>query len=202
CMEESDIVPYQGDLVPLLQKLFVHPSFKIKGITAGCIGSIAASAGTAFLPYFDQSMHLMQDFVTVKGSQDELELRASIIDAMGEMSASAGPENFKLGTACVSCLARGGPSRCEFRDPLEVKPRPSWVKETSPKKKGTVAAREVEALNKVRGNSLVVLGDWAASAGVRDWEVAIEEAKGVLEAAEACHEYAKRDVVGAAVGRL
>ncbi|KAI5290585.1 hypothetical protein KEM55_008547, partial [Ascosphaera atra] len=67
----------------------------IKGITAGCIGSIAASAGTAFLPYFDQSMHLMQDFVTVKGSQDELELRASIIDAMGEMSASAGPENFK-----------------------------------------------------------------------------------------------------------
>ncbi|KAI5303498.1 hypothetical protein KEM55_000518, partial [Ascosphaera atra] len=79
---------------------------------------------------------------------------------------------------------------------LEVKPRPSRVKETSPKKKGDVAARAVEALNKVHGNLLVVLGDWATSAGVRDWEVAIEKAKGVLEAAKACHEYAKRDVTG------
>ncbi|KAI5293999.1 hypothetical protein KEM52_004884 [Ascosphaera acerosa] len=95
CMDEAEIVPYQADLIPLLHKLFEHPNFKIKGITAGCIGSIAASAGAAFLPFFDQSMHLMQDFVTVKGSQDELELRANIIDAMGEMSASAGPEHFK-----------------------------------------------------------------------------------------------------------
>ncbi|KZZ87344.1 importin beta-4 subunit [Ascosphaera apis ARSEF 7405] len=95
CMDESDIVPYQDDLIPVLHKLFEHPSLKIKGITAGCIGSIAASAGSAFLPYFDRSMHLMQDYVTIKSSQDELELRANIIDAMGEMSASAGPENFK-----------------------------------------------------------------------------------------------------------
>ncbi|EER41525.1 karyopherin [Histoplasma capsulatum var. duboisii H88] len=92
---EGDVVQYQNNVVPNLHKLIKHPDFKVKALTASALGSIASSAGEAFLPFFDESMHLMQDYVTMKDSEDELELRACVTDAMGEMSTSAGPEHFK-----------------------------------------------------------------------------------------------------------
>lgn len=94
-LDEKDVVPYQGELVPVLHKLFKHPDFKIKALTASALGSLASSAGESFLPFFDESMHLLQEFATVKDSEDELELRASVTDAMGEMSAAAGPERYQ-----------------------------------------------------------------------------------------------------------
>lgn len=94
-LDEKDVVPYQDELVPILHKLFEHPDYKIKALTASAIGSLASSAGEAFLPYFEKSMHLMQDFATKKESEEELDLRASVIDAMGEMSASAGPQHYQ-----------------------------------------------------------------------------------------------------------
>ncbi|OKL61035.1 hypothetical protein UA08_03285 [Talaromyces atroroseus] len=94
-LDEKDVIPYQDEVVPLLHKLFQHPDFKIKGLTASAIGSLASSAGEAFLPYFEKSMHLMQEYATKKESEEELDLRASIIDAMGEMSAAAGPQNYQ-----------------------------------------------------------------------------------------------------------
>ncbi|KAH8703107.1 putative importin beta-4 subunit [Talaromyces proteolyticus] len=94
-LESKDVVPYQDELVPFLHKLFNHPDFKIKGLTANAIGSLASSAGEAFLPYFEKSMHLMQEYVTKKENEEELDLRASIIDAMGQMSAAAGPQNYQ-----------------------------------------------------------------------------------------------------------
>lgn len=94
-LDEKDVVPYQDELVPILHKLFEHPDYKIKALTASAIGSLASSAGEAFLPYFEKSMHLMQEFATKKESEEELDLRASVIDAMGEMSASAGPQHYQ-----------------------------------------------------------------------------------------------------------
>jgi hypothetical protein len=94
-MDEEDVALYQAELVPVLHKLFKHPDFKIKSLTASALGSIASSSGDAFLPYFDSSMHIMQEFATVKDSEEELELRATVTDAMGKMSASAGPEHFR-----------------------------------------------------------------------------------------------------------
>lgn len=94
-LDEKEVAPYQGELVPLLHKLFKHPDFRIKGLAAGALGSVASSAGDAFLPFFDESMHLLQEFATVKDSEEELDLRASVTDAMGEMAASAGPERYQ-----------------------------------------------------------------------------------------------------------
>ncbi|EEA25207.1 hypothetical protein TMatcc_006573 [Talaromyces marneffei ATCC 18224] len=94
-LDDKDVVAYQDELVPLLHKLFQHPDFKIKGLTASAIGSLASSSGEAFLPFFEKSMHLMQEYATKKESEDELDLRASIIDAMGEMSAAAGPQHYQ-----------------------------------------------------------------------------------------------------------
>ena len=94
-LDEKDVAPYQGELVPILHKLFKHPDFRIKGLAAGALGSLASSAGDSFLPFFDESMHLLQEFATVKDSEEELDLRASVTDAMGEMAAAAGPERYQ-----------------------------------------------------------------------------------------------------------
>lgn len=94
-LDEKDVVPYQAELVPILHKLFKCPDFKVKALAAGALGSLASSAGEAFLPFFDDSMHLLQEFATVKDSESELDLRASVTDAMGEMAAAAGPERYQ-----------------------------------------------------------------------------------------------------------
>jgi hypothetical protein len=94
-LDEKDVAPYQGELVPILHKLFKHPDFRIKGLAAGALGSLASSSGDSFLPFFDESMHLLQEFATVKDSEEELDLRASVTDAMGEMAAAAGPERYQ-----------------------------------------------------------------------------------------------------------
>lgn len=94
-LDEKEVAPYQGELVPILHNLFKHPDFRIKGLAAGALGSLASSAGDAFLPFFDESMHLLQEFATVKNSEEELDLRASVTDAMGEMAGSAGPERYQ-----------------------------------------------------------------------------------------------------------
>lgn len=94
-LDEKDVAPYQAELVPILHKLFKHPDFKIKSLAAGALGSLASSAGDSFLSFFDESMHLLQEFATVKDSEEELDLRASVTDAMGEMAAAAGPERYQ-----------------------------------------------------------------------------------------------------------
>ena len=94
-LDEKAVSPYQAELVPILHQLFKHPDFKIKALAAGALGSLATSAGDSFLPFFDESMHLLQEFATVKDSEEELDLRASVTDAMGEMAASAGPERYQ-----------------------------------------------------------------------------------------------------------
>jgi hypothetical protein len=94
-LDEKDVAPYQSELVPILHKLFKAPDFKIKALAAGALGSLASSAGDSFLSFFDESMHLLQEFAAVKDSEDELDLRASVTDSMGEMAAAAGPERYQ-----------------------------------------------------------------------------------------------------------
>lgn len=94
-LDEKDVLPYQSQLVPILQKLLQCPDYRVKALAAGALGSLASSAGDAFLPFFDESMHLLQEFATVKDSEEQLDLRASVTDAMGEMSAAAGPERYQ-----------------------------------------------------------------------------------------------------------
>ncbi|KAL4788393.1 armadillo-type protein [Aspergillus varians] len=94
-LDEKEVAPYQSELVPILHQLFKHPNFRIKGLSAGALGSLASSSGEAFLPFFDDSMHLLQEFAAVKDSEEELDLRASVTDSMGEMAHAAGPERYQ-----------------------------------------------------------------------------------------------------------
>lgn len=94
-MESEDAAQYLDKLAPLLQQLFQHPDYKIKALAAGALGSLASTVEKPFTPYLNDSMQAMQEFVTKKESEIELELRASCTDAMGEMAVAVGPEKFK-----------------------------------------------------------------------------------------------------------
>lgn len=94
-MESIDAVQYLEKLAPLLQKLLAHPDFKIKGLAAGALGSLASTVEAPFKPYLHDSMQAMQGYISKKESEEELDLRASCTDAMGEMAVAVGPLDFK-----------------------------------------------------------------------------------------------------------
>lgn len=93
-MGEDDANLYLDKLAPLLQRLFKHPDLKVKALAASALGSLASTVEETFLPYLDDSMHAMQEYATKKENEEELELRACITDAMGEMAVAVGPEKF------------------------------------------------------------------------------------------------------------
>jgi hypothetical protein len=94
-MDAEDAVQYLDKLAPLLQRLFKHPDLRIKALAGAALGSLASTVESAFLPYLGDSMNAMQEYVTKKESEEELDLRASCIDAMGEMAVAVGAAEFK-----------------------------------------------------------------------------------------------------------
>ncbi|KAK5946323.1 hypothetical protein PMZ80_000465 [Knufia obscura] len=94
-MEAQDAVQYLDKLAPLLQKLLQHPDFKIKGLAAGALGSLASTVEEPFKPYLHTSMQAMQAFISKKENEEELDLRASCTDAMGEIAVAVGSGDFK-----------------------------------------------------------------------------------------------------------
>lgn len=94
-MDAADAVPYLDRLVPMLQKLLQHPDLKIKAAAATAIGSLASTVEAPFKPYLAASMEAMQIYITKKESEEELDLRASCTDAMGEMAVAVGAADFK-----------------------------------------------------------------------------------------------------------
>jgi hypothetical protein len=94
-LEKELMVTYVPELVPRLGRLFGHPDFNVKASAAGAMGSIAGSAGEAFLPYFENTMKALSEYVTIKDSQDELDLRGTVCDAMGAMAQAVGPQAFQ-----------------------------------------------------------------------------------------------------------
>ena len=94
-IEKESIVAYIPELVPRLGRLFSHPDFNVKASAAGAMGSIAGSAGDAFLPYFENTMKALSEYVTIKDGQDELDLRGTVCDSMGSMAQAVGPAAFQ-----------------------------------------------------------------------------------------------------------
>ncbi|EXJ64123.1 hypothetical protein A1O7_00459 [Cladophialophora yegresii CBS 114405] len=94
-MDAENAAAYLDQLAKLLQRLFKHPDYKIKALAAGALGSLASTVEAPFLPYLNDSMHAMQEYITKKESEEELNLRASCTDAMGEMAVAVGPAEFK-----------------------------------------------------------------------------------------------------------
>jgi importin-4 len=94
-MDTETMAMYAPELVPRLGRLFNHPDYKVKASAAGAMGSVAGAAGPGFLPYFEPTMEALSDYVNIKDSTEELDLRGTVCDAMGNMAAAVGRDAFK-----------------------------------------------------------------------------------------------------------
>ncbi|KAL8669846.1 MAG: hypothetical protein Q9168_005586 [Polycauliona sp. 1 TL-2023] len=94
-LDEDVLQGYLSELVPRMSKLFTHPDFKIKAAAIGALGAIAASSKKAFSPYFEQVMTALSEYVQIKDSEEELDLRCTTCDAMGAIAMAVGAEPFQ-----------------------------------------------------------------------------------------------------------
>ncbi|KAH8684674.1 armadillo-type protein [Tricladium varicosporioides] len=94
-LEQEIMTMYLSELVPKLGRLLSHKDLTVKASAAGALGSVAGSAKKAFLPYFEATMGALSEYVSVKDSTEELDLRATACDAIGSMAAAVGPEPFQ-----------------------------------------------------------------------------------------------------------
>ncbi|KAI9773736.1 MAG: hypothetical protein M1835_006116 [Candelina submexicana] len=94
-LEKGDAANYVADLYPRLNALFQHPDFKVKAGAAGALGSIAAAAEDAFLPYFEETMKSLAPYVTIKDGEEDLDLRGTVCDSMGSIAQAVGPIAFQ-----------------------------------------------------------------------------------------------------------
>lgn len=93
--EEGAAKPYLPELVPRLSRLFSYPEFKVKASAIAAMGSVAGSAKEDFLPYFEQSMNALSEYVRIKDGEDDLSLRATTCDAMASIATAVGPKPFQ-----------------------------------------------------------------------------------------------------------
>jgi hypothetical protein len=94
-MEKEVMMIYISELVPRLGQLFSHPDFNVKASAAGAMGSVASSAEDAFMAYFEPTMKALSEYVTIKDSDEELDLRGTVCDAMGNMAKAVGAAAFQ-----------------------------------------------------------------------------------------------------------
>jgi hypothetical protein len=94
-MDKDLATTYAAELVPRLGRLFGHPDFKVKASAAGAMGSLAMAAEEGFLPYFKHSIEALSAYVTIKDSEDDLDLRGTVCDALGSMALAVGAVPFQ-----------------------------------------------------------------------------------------------------------
>lgn len=94
-LEPEDAGKYVPELIPRFSKLFHYEDLKVKSAAIGAVGSIASAAEKAFLPFFEQTMSELSQYVRIKDSQDELDLRGVTCDSMGKIASAVGPQPFE-----------------------------------------------------------------------------------------------------------
>lgn len=94
-LEKVDAAKYVGELVPRISPLFQHPDQKTQISAIGAVGSIASAGEEAFMPYFTSTMQTLGQYVSIKDSEDELELRGVSCDTLGKIASAVGAEAFQ-----------------------------------------------------------------------------------------------------------
>ncbi|KAF2857715.1 ARM repeat-containing protein [Piedraia hortae CBS 480.64] len=93
---EPDVAAlYVDQLTPRFETLFGHPDHRVQLAAISATGSLAAAAEDKFKPYFQKSVQSLGQFVTRKDSNDDLDLRAMSIDALGKIACAVGGEAFQ-----------------------------------------------------------------------------------------------------------
>ncbi len=84
-----------GELVSNIGVLITHDDYKVKVAASGAIGAIAECLGEDFKPYFEQTMHALGAYLTIKDSEDELALRSGVCDSVGRIASAVGSQTFQ-----------------------------------------------------------------------------------------------------------
>lgn len=164
-LEKDVIIIYIPELIPRLGRLLGHPDLKVKASAAGAMGSIASSAQDAFLPCFETTMKALSEYVTIKDSTEELDLRGTVCDAMGNMATAVGPTAFQpyvqpLMQASEEALHLGHPRLRETSYILWSTLAKVYEEEFTPFLEGVVKAL-MESLNQEEDDLEVELGEEA-----------------------------------------
>lgn len=94
-LDPEDATKYVPELVPRFSQLFNHDDYKSRLASIAAVGSIASASEKAFLPFFEQTMNALSQYINIKDSSDELELRGAVCDSMGKIASAVGPEPFE-----------------------------------------------------------------------------------------------------------
>ena len=94
-LDEKDAARYVSELVPRFSMLFGHDDHKVQISAVSAVGSIASASESAFQPYFEKTMQNLGQYISIKDSQDELELRSVVVDSLGKIAGAVGAEAFQ-----------------------------------------------------------------------------------------------------------
>lgn len=93
---DADIMQHYGPgLITPVGDLLAHPDLKVKSAAAGALGAIASAMEEGFEPYFEKTMAALGPYVQIKDSEDELDLRSGVCDALGHLASAVGPQKFQ-----------------------------------------------------------------------------------------------------------
>ena len=94
-LEQEDAAKYVSELVPRFSPYFTHDDHKTQSAAISAVGAIASAAEAPFSPYFIPTMQTLGQYVTIKESEDDLELRGVVCDALGKIAGAVGAEAFQ-----------------------------------------------------------------------------------------------------------
>ena len=86
---------YGPNLLGPMIRLIEHNDYGVKAAAASAIGAIASSMEDDFKPYFKDVMKTLGNYVTIKDSEEAMELRSATCDSLGRIAISVGGETFQ-----------------------------------------------------------------------------------------------------------
>jgi hypothetical protein len=86
---------YGPNLIGPMVRLLDHDDFGVKAAAASAIGAIASSMEKGFEPYFAEVMKHLAKYVTIKDSDEAMDLRSSTCDSLGRVALAVGAESFQ-----------------------------------------------------------------------------------------------------------
>ena len=94
-LESENAAKYVSELVPRFSPLYTHDDVKVQIAAIAAVGSVASASEEAFMPFFQNTMQALGQYVSLKDSEDELELRGVVCDSCGKIAGAVGAEPFK-----------------------------------------------------------------------------------------------------------
>lgn len=94
-LEQEDAARYVDELMPRLAVLLDNEDHKVQMAAVSAIGAIASASEGSFKPYFQQTIRSLGQYINIKDSNDQLELRGMVVDSLGKIASAVGPEDFQ-----------------------------------------------------------------------------------------------------------